>query len=88
MGGGSPTSRSTGRSTPRPSELSRAFIALGGGAVVVFVASFESVHVGGVALVLMTVVVAASWLAMARERSSEAIVLVLAFAASLPFVNR
>jgi cation:H+ antiporter len=67
------------------------FIALAGGAVVGFFASGKSVHVGAVALVLMTVVVTASWLATARGatlRRSEAIVLVLAFAACLPFVNR
>ena len=67
------------------------FIALAGGAVVGFFASGKSVHVGAVALVLMTVVVSASWLATARGatlRRSEAIVLVLAFAACLPFVNR
>ena len=74
MGGGSPTSRSTGRSTPRPSELSRAFIALGGGAVVIFVASFESVH-DRVAIVLddhdlgsVLLVIAGS---EARQRSSS-----------------
>jgi cation:H+ antiporter len=67
------------------------FVALAGGAVVGFFASGKSVHVGGVALVLMTVVVTGSWLAMARGailRRSEAIVLILAFAACLPFVNR
>jgi len=67
------------------------FIALAGGAVVGFFASGKSVHVGTVALVLMVVVVAASWLAMARgatPRRSEAIVLVLAYVACLPFVNR
>jgi cation:H+ antiporter len=51
------------------------FIALGGGAVVGFLASAKSVHVGDVALALMTVVVAASWLAMMRGatlRRSEA----------------
>ncbi len=67
------------------------FIALGGGAIVGLQASTESVHIGDVALVLMTVVVMASWLAMARGatlRRSEAIALVLAYAACLPFVNR
>jgi cation:H+ antiporter len=67
------------------------FIALGGGAVVGLLASTKSVHVGDVALVLMTLVVVASWLAMARGatlRRSEAIVLMLAYAAFLPFVNR
>ena len=67
------------------------FIALGGGAVVGFFAGPSSVHVGGVALALMTVVVTASWLAMARGsklRRSDAIILVLAYAACLPFVNR
>ena len=67
------------------------FIALGGGAVVGFLASGKSAHVANVSLVLMTVVVAASWLAMARGatlRRSEAIVLVLAYAACLPLVNR
>ena len=66
------------------------FIALGGGAVVGFLASGK-VHVGGVALVLMVVVVVASWLAMAKGatlRRSEAVALVLAYAACLPFVNR
>ena len=67
------------------------FIALGGGAVVGFLATGESASVGGVALVLMAAVVAASWLAMMRGatlRRSEAIVLILAYAACLPFVNR
>jgi cation:H+ antiporter len=67
------------------------FIALGGGAVVGLLASGKSVHIGDVALVLMTVVVVASWLAMARGatlRRPEAIVLLLAYAACLPFVNR
>ncbi len=67
------------------------FIALGGGAVVGLLASTKSVHVGDVALVLMTVVVVASWLAMARGatlRRSEAVVLMLAYAACLPFVSR
>ena len=67
------------------------FIALGGGALVGLLASAESVHVGDVALVLMTVVVVASWLAMARGatlRRPEAIALVLAYAVCLPFVNR
>ncbi len=67
------------------------FIALGGGAVVGLLASVKSVHIGTVALVLMTVVVVASWLAMARGatlRRSDAIVLLLAYAACLPFVNR
>ncbi len=67
------------------------FIALGGGAVVGLLASAKSVHVGNMALVLMTVVVAAAWLAMAMGatlRRSEAIVLLLAYAAYLPFVNR
>jgi cation:H+ antiporter len=67
------------------------FIALGGGTVVGFFALGKSVQVGDVALVLMAVVVVASWLAMARGatlRRPEAIVLVLAYAACLPFVNR
>jgi cation:H+ antiporter len=67
------------------------FIALGGGAVVGLLASAKSVQVGDIALLLMTVVVVASWLAMARGatlRRSEAMVLVLAYAACLPFVNR
>jgi cation:H+ antiporter len=67
------------------------FIALGGGAIVGLLASAKSVHVGDVALVLMTVVVVASWLATARGamlRRSDAIILVLAYAACLPFVNR
>jgi cation:H+ antiporter len=67
------------------------FIALGGGAVVGFLAVGKSAQVGDVALVLMAVVVVASWLAMARGgtlRRSEAIVLVLAYAACLPFVDR
>ncbi len=66
------------------------FIALGGGAIVGLLASTKSVHVGDLALVLMTVVVVASWLAMARGgtlRRVEAIVLLLAYAACLPFVN-
>jgi cation:H+ antiporter len=67
------------------------FIALGGGAVVGFLATANSVHVGTVALALMTAVVAGSWLAMARGATlqrSEAIVLLIAYAACLPFVNR
>jgi cation:H+ antiporter len=67
------------------------FIALGGGAVVGLLATAKSVHVGDVSLVLMTAVVLASWLAMARGatlRRSEAVVLLLAYAACLPFVNR
>jgi len=67
------------------------FIALGGGAIVGLLATGNSVHVGTVALLLMTVVVAGSWLAMAwgaTLRRSEAIVLLIAYAACLPFVNR
>ncbi len=67
------------------------FIALGGGAVVGFLALGKSVQVGDVALVLMAVVVVASWLAMARGatlRRSEATVLLIAYAACLPFINR
>jgi hypothetical protein len=48
------------------------FIALGGGAVIGLFASSKSGHVGDVALVLMAAVVAASWLAMARGRPSDA----------------
>ncbi len=65
-------------------------IALAGGAVVGFLASANSVHLGDIALALMTVVVVASWLAMARGatlRRSEAILLVLAYAGCIPFVN-
>ena len=60
-------------------------------AVVGFLATGKSASVGGVALMLMAAVVAASWLAMMRGatlRRSEAIVLLLAYAACLPFVNR
>jgi len=67
------------------------FIALGGGAIVGLFATARSVHVGDVSLVLMTAVVVTSWLAMARGatlRRLEAVVLVLAYAACLPFVNR
>jgi cation:H+ antiporter len=67
------------------------FIALAGGAVVGLLTSAKSVHVGEVALALMTVVVVASWLAMARGstlRRSDATILVIAYAACLPFVNR
>jgi cation:H+ antiporter len=67
------------------------FIALAGGAVVGLLATAKSEDVGDVALVLMTVVVAASWLAMARGaklRRPEAIILILAYAVCLPFVNR
>ncbi len=67
------------------------FIALGGGAIVGLLASAKSVHVGDDALVFMTLVVLASWLAMARGatlRRSEAVVLLLAYAVCLPFVNR
>jgi cation:H+ antiporter len=67
------------------------FIALCGGAIVGLLATTASVHVGTVALVLMTVVVVASWLGMARGatlRRSDAIILLIAYAACLPFVNR
>jgi cation:H+ antiporter len=67
------------------------FIALGGGAVVGLLASGHSAHVGDVSLVLMTMVVAASWLAMIRGatlRRPAAVILILAYAACLPFVNR
>ena len=67
------------------------FIALGGGAIVGFLASGKSVQIGLVSLALMTLVVGSSWLAMARGatlRRSEAVVLVAAYAACLPFVNR
>ncbi len=67
------------------------FIALGGGAVVGLLASTKSAHVGDVALMLMTVVVVASWLAMTRGatlRRPEAVVLIVAYVVCLPFVNR
>jgi cation:H+ antiporter len=66
------------------------FIALGGGAIVGLIAS-GATNVGAIALLLMTGVVAASWLAMARGATLqrwEAIVLIAAYAACLPFVNR
>ncbi len=67
------------------------FIALGGGAVVGLLARGAEVHVNGVALALMVGVVLVSWLAMARGSTlvrAEAIVLLLAYGATLPFVNR
>lgn len=66
------------------------FIALGGGAVVFFLAS-SSRGVGAVSLVLMTAVVGAAWLAMvvgSRIRRVEACALVIVYAACIPFINR
>lgn len=67
------------------------FIALGGGAVVAFVAGGAAHHVSDLALALMAGFVLASWLAMARGSRLvriEAIVLLLVYAATLPFINR
>jgi cation:H+ antiporter len=66
------------------------FIAVGGGAIVGLLAHGSSVHVNGIALALMAGVVLASWLAMARGSTmvrTEAIVLVLAYGATLPFAS-
>jgi cation:H+ antiporter len=67
------------------------FISLGGGAVVGLLAHGVAVHVSGIALALMAGVVLVSWLAMARGSTmvrAEAIVLLAAYGATLPFVNR
>ena len=67
------------------------FIALGGGAVVSFLARGTAGGVSSTALVLMAVMVLASWFALARRRALvrwEAIVLMVAYAAMLPFINR
>jgi cation:H+ antiporter len=66
------------------------FIALGGGAIVGLLAG-GAAHVSDVSLVLMGGVVLAAWLAMARGNALvrvEAIVLLVAYGATLPFVNR
>lgn len=67
------------------------FIALGGGAIVALLAARHGSGVGAVSLVLMSVVVVASWLTMARGTRlgrAEAIALLVAYAACLPFINR
>ncbi len=67
------------------------FIALGGGALVGLIAPGHVAGAGILPLVLMVGVVLASWLAMARRRvlaRSEALVLLIAYAVTLPFVNR
>lgn len=66
------------------------FIALGGGGIVGLLARGTAVHIGGLALVLMAGVVLLSWFAMARGRSlmrAEAIILLVAYGATLPFFN-
>jgi cation:H+ antiporter len=67
------------------------FIALGGGGIVGLLARGTTVHISGLALSLMAGVVLLSWLAMARGRAlvrTEAIILLLAYGATLPFVSR
>ena len=67
------------------------FIALGGGAIVGLLSRGDVRGVGGLPLWLMAGVVFVSWLAMARGSVLarwEAIVLLLAYATTLPFVNR
>jgi cation:H+ antiporter len=67
------------------------FIALAGGAIVGFLTHSSADQVSGAALALMAGVVVASWLAMARGGTlvrAEAIILLVAYGASLPFVNR
>lgn len=66
------------------------FIALGGGAIVGFVASGRAASAGDLALVLMAGVVLASWLAMARGSTLvrvEALALLVAYGVTLPFIN-
>lgn len=67
------------------------FIALGGGAVVSLIAPGHVAAFGVLPLALMEGVVLASWLAMARGNvlaRTEAILLLLVYAATLPFVSR
>lgn len=67
------------------------FIALGGGGIVGLLSRGAPGGVGAVALWLTVAVVAASWVAMARGRTlvrSEAILLLAAYGAALPFFNR
>ncbi len=68
-----------------------AFIALAGGGIVGVVAHGTAVHIEGIALVLMMGVVLFSWIAMARGTAlvrAEAIILLLAYGATLPFISR
>jgi cation:H+ antiporter len=67
------------------------FIALGGGALVGLLSRGEVRGVSGLALCMMVGVVFASWLAMARGSVVarwEALLLLLAYATMLPFINR
>jgi cation:H+ antiporter len=67
------------------------FIALGGGALVGLLSRGEVSGVSGLALCMMVGVVFASWLAMARRSVLsrwEALLLLLAYATMLPFINR
>jgi cation:H+ antiporter len=67
------------------------FIALGGGALVGLLSRGEVGGVGAFSLWLMTGVVVVSWLAMGRKgvlARWEALLLLLAYAAVLPIVNR
>ena len=68
-----------------------AFIALAGGGIVGVVAHGTAVHIEGPALVFMVGVVLFSWIAMARGTAlvrAEAIILLLAYGATLPFISR
>ena len=67
------------------------FIALGGGALVGLLSRGEVSGVSGLALCMMVGVVFVSWLAMARRSVLvrwEALLLLLAYATMLPFINR
>ena len=67
------------------------FIALGGGALVGLLSSGPVTGSGAVGLYLMVAVVTAAWLAMARGSRVtrwEAVVLLVAYAALLPFLDR
>lgn len=67
------------------------FIALCGGALVGLLSPRSKAAVAGVPLLLMGAVVTLSWLAMAKRRGLtrwDAVVLLVAYAATLPFVNR
>lgn len=67
------------------------FIALCGGALVGLLSPRSTGAVAGVPLVLMGAAVTLSWLAMAKRKGltrGDAIFLLVAYAATLPFVNR
>jgi cation:H+ antiporter len=67
------------------------FIALGGGGLVGLLSRGEVRGVSGLALCMMVGVVVVSWLAMARRSVLvrwEALLLLLAYATMLPFINR